>query len=286
MPTTSLYVGDDRGRQRDHPHIRRRTGRVSKPITSVSLAGVGERMILVPELMELGETAVEPLIKDYSQKIANSKRGVTILTPSRPAAEKWKDVANCPGTTEEVAREVRRMQASETFGPLVLANRYDGIDLPGQSCRFLVMAGLPRGTSDYDIYRAIVLADGAVNSLLAQRIEQGIGRGTRGAGDFCAVILMGNDLVAWIARTANLQILTSTTRVQLDIGHEISRSVKTVEEFRDTLLKCLKRRRLDQVSCRTIGDWSLKHPLILYNREHTIERLTPRYGFGEAGHEG
>jgi hypothetical protein len=30
----------------------------------------------------------------------------------------------------------------------------------------------------------------------------------------------------------------------------------------------------------------LKHPLILYNREHTIERLTPRYGFGEAGHEG
>lgn len=214
---------------------------VSKPITSVSLAGVGERMILVPELMELGETAVEPLIKDYSQKIANSKRGVTILTPSRPAAEKWKDVANCPGTTEEVAREVRRMQASETFGPLVLANRYDGIDLPGQSCRFLVMAGLPRGTSDYDIYRAIVLADGAVNSLLAQRIEQGIGRGTRGAGDFCAVILMGNDLVAWIARTANLQILTSTTRVQLDIGHEISRSVKTVEEFRDTLLKCLKR---------------------------------------------
>ena len=31
---------------------------------------------------------------------------------------------------------------------------------------------------------------------------------------------------------------------------------------------------------------ALKHPLILYNREHTIERLTPRYGFGEAGHEG
>ena len=103
------------------------------------------------------------------------------------------------------------MQAGESFGPLVLANRYDAIDLPGRSCQFLVMAGLPRGTSDYDVYRAIVLADGAVNSLLAQRIEQGIGRGTRGAGDFCAVILMGNDLVAWIGRTANLQILTSST---------------------------------------------------------------------------
>jgi replicative superfamily II helicase len=214
---------------------------VSKPITSVSLAGVGERMILVPELMELGDTAIGPLIKDYSQRIAKSKRGVTILTPSRPTAEKWNDIAVYPSTTEEVLAEVKRMQAGKSFGPLVLANRYDGIDLPGQSCRFLVMAGLPRGTSDYDVYRAIVLADGAVNSLLAQRIEQGIGRGARGAGDFCTVILMGNDLVAWIGRTANLQILTSSTRVQLDIGRDISRHVKTVKEFRETLLKCLKR---------------------------------------------
>ena len=216
-------------------------GGVSKPITSVSLAGVGERMILVPELMELGDTAIEALIKDYSQKIAKSKRGVTILTSSRPTAEKWNDVAVYPSTTEEVLAEVKRMQVGESFGPLVLANRYDGIDLPGQSCRFLVMVGLPRGTSDYDVYRAIVLADGAVNSLLAQRIEQGIGRGTRGAGDFCAVILMGNDLVAWIGRTANLQILTSSTRAQLDIGRDISRHVKTVKEFRETLLKCLNR---------------------------------------------
>ncbi len=77
---------------------------VSRPITSVSLAGVGERMILVPELMELGDTAIATIIKDYSQRIAKSKRGVTILTPSRPTAEKWNDVAVYPRTTEEVRR--------------------------------------------------------------------------------------------------------------------------------------------------------------------------------------
>lgn len=73
-------------------------------------------MILVPELMELGDTAVEALIKDYSQKIAKSKRGVTILTSSRPTAEKWIDVAVYPSTTEEVLAEVRRMQVGKSFG--------------------------------------------------------------------------------------------------------------------------------------------------------------------------
>jgi hypothetical protein len=140
-----------------------------------------------------------------------------------------------------VLAEVRQIQAGEAFGPLVLANRYDGIDLPGKSCRFLIMAGLPRGTSDYDIYRASVLADGAVNTLLAQRIEQGIGRGTRGAGDYCAVILMGGDLVGWIGRMGNLRLLTASTRVQLEVGREISRHVNGVQQLKETLLKCLKR---------------------------------------------
>jgi hypothetical protein len=30
------------------------------------------------------------------------------------------------------------MQAGTTFGPIVLANRYDGIDPAGDACRFLV----------------------------------------------------------------------------------------------------------------------------------------------------
>ena len=45
------------------------------------------------------------------------------------------------------------------------------------SCRLLVMDGLPQGTSDYDMYRMNVMANSSVNSLLAQRVEQGIGRG-------------------------------------------------------------------------------------------------------------
>ena len=212
-----------------------------KPITSTSLAGVGERMILIPELMKLGGAAITPMVKQIATKLAEGKQGVAILSPSGPAAEKWTDVASYPSNTKAVAEQIGQMQAGASFGPIVLANRYDGIDLAGDACRFLVIDNLPQGTSDYDLYRMNVVAGSAVSSLLAQRIEQGIGRGTRGGGDYCAVLFVGSKLVGWIGRKSNLAFLTASTRVQLTMGQEISTTVTTPNEIFDTLMKCLKR---------------------------------------------
>lgn len=214
---------------------------VSKPISSTSLAGVGERMILIPELMKLGATAITPMVKNIATKLAEKKQGVAILSPSGPAAEKWVDIAAYPNTTKEVAAQIGQMQVGASFGPIVLANRYDGIDLAGNACRFLVLDNLPQGTSDYDLYRMNVVADSAVSSLLAQRIEQGIGRGTRGGGDYCAVVLIGSKLVGWLGRKSNLAFLTASTRLQLIMGQEMSESVTTAKEVGETIMKCLKR---------------------------------------------
>lgn len=214
---------------------------VGKPITSASLAGVGERMILIPELMKLGSAAITPMVKTIATRLAEQKRGVAILAPSGPAAEKWTDIASYPSTARDVAEQVGAMQAGATYGPIVLANRYDGIDLAGNACRFLVMDNLPQGTSDYDIYRMNVVAGSAVSSLLAQRIEQGIGRGTRGGGDYCSVMLVGSKLVGWVGRTSNLSVLTASTRVQLAMGQEMSQTVTTVKEVGQTIQKCLNR---------------------------------------------
>src|SRR5262249_28268764 len=154
-----------------------------------------------------------------------SKQGAVILSPSGQAAQKWADIATYPNVAKDVADEIGTMQSGSSFGPIVLANRYDGIDLAGNACRFLVMDNLPQGTSDYDLYRMNVVADSAVSSLLAQRIEQGIGRGTRGGGDYCAVVLVGSKLVGWIGRKSNLAFLTASTRVQLAMGQEMSQGV-------------------------------------------------------------
>src|SRR5262249_9362925 len=132
---------------------------VGQPISSTSLAGVGERMILVPGLMKLAGVPIDNLVKQIALDIAKRNAGVAILVPSGEAAKKWEDIAQYPSTTIAVTESVKDMQEGKSFGPVVLANRYDGIDLAGNSCRLLVMNGLPQGTSDYDMYRINVMAN-------------------------------------------------------------------------------------------------------------------------------
>ena len=246
---------------------------VGNPISSSSLAGVGERMILVPGLMKLSGVPTTNLVKHIAKDIANQKAGVTVLVPSGTAAKTWEDVAEYPKTAAAVLECVNRMQKGASFGPVVLANRYDGIDLAGNACRFLVMDGLPQGTSDYDLYRMNVVADSAVNSLLAQRIEQGIGRGTRGGADYCVVILTGSKLVGWIGRKNNLDQLTASTRVQLKMGQEVSEEVKKSMDVLPTVMKCLNRD----------PDWVAYHASELAEaaRAAPVDKLALRIAAGE-----
>jgi hypothetical protein len=51
-----------------------------------------------------------------------------------------------------------------------------------------------------------------------------MGRGARGIGDYCVVILTENDITAWLGRYK--QFLTKSTRAQFQMGQEISKSIK------------------------------------------------------------
>ena len=104
------------------------------------------------------------------------------------------------------------------------------------------MQGLPAGTSDPELLRAATLYGGAtISRMLAQRIEQGIGRGARGAGDHCVVLLLGSDLAGWIAKDANFKLLTSATRAQLEMGSTVSKEVKDVNDLENTITLSINR---------------------------------------------
>lgn len=217
---------------------------VSTALVSRSLAGISERMILVPELMpfkiDLAATT-KAMCKHVSSRIP-SGGGVVVLVPSNAAAKSWTGVAPLAEGAQDVAKVIDDMQHGRTRGPVTLANRYDGIDLPGDACRLLIMSGLPVGTSDYELWRSTALGGGGdVNGGLAQRIEQGIGRGARGSGDYCVVLLVGPSLVSWISKDANARLLTSATRAQVEMGDEVSRSVADEADYLATIDKCLDR---------------------------------------------
>lgn len=77
--------------------------------------------------------------------------------------------------------------------------------------------------------------------VLAQRIEQGIGRGARGAGDHCVILLVGSDISSWVAKDANFQFLTSATRAQLDIGIEVSKEIESARDLVETIQRSIDR---------------------------------------------
>ena len=213
---------------------------LSNPISPASLAGVGERMIIIPELTRLNKPRIPKLAKNLAERVSKTA-GVVILTSSGSNAERWSDVATvCQG--EDVASVVEELVARSSNGPYVFPSRYDGIDLPGDSCRLLILAGMPHGSNIYDLFRATVLeGSGTINTNLAQRIEQGMGRGTRGGGDHCVVLLLGKDLVGWVSRASNLRLLTNTTQEQVRLGIEVSEEIASVPELFDTVKKCLGR---------------------------------------------
>ncbi|OEU71167.1 MAG: helicase [Desulfovibrio sp. S3730MH75] len=214
---------------------------VQDALQSRSLAGISERLILIPDLMPFSfnvREAIEKILKWTVDK----KLGGVVLVSSDKAAQEWSEIAEVAKGSAQVENLVTSLQEKTTYGPAIFANRYDGIDLPGDSCRLLVMNGLPTGTSNYELFRASALYGGiTITRLLAQRIEQGIGRGARGSGDYCVVLLAGSDLAGWVAKDANFRFLTSATKAQLEMGSDISREVANLKDFAQTISRSYDR---------------------------------------------
>ncbi|MGH2988461.1 MAG: helicase C-terminal domain-containing protein [Solirubrobacterales bacterium] len=76
----------------------------------------------------------------------------------------------------------------------MLANRYDGIDLPGEACRLLVLDGLPVAVNHLErfLYQRLA-ATGLLGERMRTRLTQGVGRATRGEGDWCAVLVSSRE---------------------------------------------------------------------------------------------
>lgn len=231
---------------------------VQRPIATTSLASVGERMILVPGFREgLDEDAVRARVRQLTQDVSARHLGAVVLTPSNDARQGWADIARVPDTSEAVAEAITVMKVGTDRTPIALANRYDGMDLAGDTCRLLVVDGKPQGRSDYETYRASALIDsGEIASFMAQRIEQGLGRGSRGGGDYCAVVLLRDDLVEWLSRHDLWQYMTTSTRAQIAIGETTSQHLKGLDDLIASVWQCIDRD----------PDWVQYHQAELYNR--------------------
>lgn len=114
---------------------------------------------------------------------------------------------------------------------LILANRYDGIDLPDDTCRQLIIAGNPDAIN---LQEKFLLSRLAIFSLLKDRIitrfTQATGRCTRGIRDYSLVILVGATLHQFCLKKENVEVMHPELQAELKFGLENS-DVKTINEL-------------------------------------------------------
>ncbi|PGL28035.1 DEAD/DEAH box helicase [Bacillus thuringiensis] len=191
----------------------------------------GEKMILIPSLIDSSLTRPE-VIKLFAPLNERRKFGAVALVPSFNSTTDWKKYGATVATKETIVDEIENLKDKQYSKTLVIANRYDGIDLPDNTCRVLILDSRPYFESLYDRYLEECRGSSEVISVrLAQTIEQGLGRAVRGEKDYCAIVITGTELVRTIRSKKSRENFSLQTRTQIELGLEIAEFTK--EEIKE-----------------------------------------------------
>ena len=208
--------------------------RVIAPSTS---AGECERLILVPAMLDSDSKDV-----DLAARLVETKKTL-ILVPGYGRAKRWRAVAS-PPDVEAVTEAVREFRTHSDDSKLILAARYDGVDLPGDTCRLMVVDDLPTGTGPLErfLWERLNLSN-TLRTLVASRIVQSFGRISRGLSDHGVIVLTGKRLIEWLTIPKNLSTLPAFLQKQLQLGQEVSEDSETIEDLFVARDACLDRNK-------------------------------------------
>lgn len=108
-------------------------------------------------------------------------------------------------------------------GLCALASRYDGIDLPGTSCRLVVLDGLPGQENLQERFlQTRAQAGASLAARVRTRVIQGAGRCTRGPLDTAIVLVLGGELSRYLGRPEVTRAIDPELQAELRFGRENS----------------------------------------------------------------
>lgn len=214
---------------------------VADPISPSNAGDIGDRMILVPQKITPAASDIE--VREFVVEAAK-KRNVVVIVPSKRRAEWWNDEAAMVLDRNNINEGVSALRSNPNLGLVVFINRYDGIDLPGDACHFLVLDGLPEAIDGGERLEQVQMGNSA--SVLArqiQRLEQGMGRATRSNNDFSVVLLLGSRLAERLNNYAARRMFSPATRIQLEMADWIAENMEleSIADLNDVIDQCLNR---------------------------------------------
>jgi hypothetical protein len=198
---------------------------IRNPLTFKKEKWSGEKMILIPSLIDetLNRSAAVKAFAPPKPK----QYGVVALTPSFAGSKDWQGYGATIADKATINAQIDLLRKGNFQSTLVIANRYDGIDLPDDTCRVLVFDSKPYSEKLADRYAESCRSSSEVTATrIARSIEQGLGRSVRGEKDYCVFVLIGAELVATVRSVESRKHLSAQTQAQIDIGLEIAALAK------------------------------------------------------------
>jgi hypothetical protein len=184
----------------------------------------GRRLILLPTMSK-----IEPK-KVVTQMLKKIDRGL-ILVPDNYSLEFWSVNLKDSHTilkAKDIEDSLEPFTKNDKPSVLILATRYDGIDLPGDDCRFIVLEGMPTGSGLQEKYLINRLGvSSQLRNRIRTRVTQAMGRCTRDESDYSIVILLGDDLTKWCCTEINTQGMHPELQAEIAFGLDNSTNLKT-----------------------------------------------------------
>lgn len=218
-------------------------GTISRPIVPASAGDIGDRLILLPQ--QLLPSLDEASARDFVAGLAVD-RNVVVVVPSHARAQWWADHAQLILDKSNIDSGVEQLRANPHLGLVILVNRYDGIDLPGDACHVLVLDGLPEVLDGIErLVETQASGSAAMLTRQVQRLEQGMGRATRSNEDHAVVILLGSRLSERLNAPGARDLFSPAARAQLDLAYQVAAELEVteLEDLREVIDQCLGRDR-------------------------------------------
>ncbi|MFL0070562.1 DEAD/DEAH box helicase [Tenacibaculum maritimum] len=195
---------------------------ISAPLIYDNELWSGEKMILFPYKIDNQLNRVG-IVNFFAPPNISRKYGVVTLTSGFNKSKFWEELGATVVRRENIEEKIGELKKGNYENTIVITNRYDGIDLPDNNCRVLIIDSKPYAQNLHEKYQEDVRQDSdLIDIKIAQKIEQGLGRGVRGEKDYCVVILTGNDILQVISNPRYRRFFSLETQKQLEIGNNVT----------------------------------------------------------------
>lgn len=196
------------------------------PLTFPNEKWSGEKMVVIPSLINEALTR-EEIVHHFAPTVNGRRYGVVALAPSFARTKDWEGYGASVAQTNTIDHLLQGLRVGACERTLVLANRYDGIDLPDDQCRILIFDSMPYSEILLDRYFESCRPGSALIQVrLARSIEQGLGRSVRGEKDYSAIVIIGAELVKFLRHPKTRGYLSVQTQKQIEIGLDASEAAK------------------------------------------------------------